>query len=85
MPTEYTHYIKDGISFKEFALKCARAFGACITMKEDPMDVEIPKFKPDTYYHKRLKATLKKWKELDNITVAEAELMAEEEYLREVE
>ncbi|MES2662235.1 MAG: hypothetical protein V4629_02935 [Pseudomonadota bacterium] len=43
MPTGYTEKIRDGISFKEFALNCSRAFGALIHMRDDPMDKEIPK------------------------------------------
>lgn len=36
MPTGYTHDIKDGISFKTFAMNCARAFGACVTLRDEP-------------------------------------------------
>jgi hypothetical protein len=36
MPTGYTADIKDGISFKTFAMNCARAFGACITLRDEP-------------------------------------------------
>jgi hypothetical protein len=35
MPTGYTADIKDGISFKTFAMNCARAFGACITLRDE--------------------------------------------------
>jgi hypothetical protein len=35
MPTGYTDKIKDGISFEEFVLSCARQFGACISMRDD--------------------------------------------------
>lgn len=62
MPTGYTAKIKDGISFEEFVLGCARAFGVCITMRDDPADKEIPEeFKPEPY-HK------------ESISKAEAEL-----------
>ena len=36
MPTGYTDKIKDGITFKEYAMGCARAFGALITMRDNP-------------------------------------------------
>lgn len=55
MSTGYTHAIKDGITFKEYAMSCARAFGALIRMREEPSDAEIPeKFEPSDYHTKRL-------------------------------
>lgn len=35
MPTGYTADIKDGISFETFALNCARAFGACVSLRDE--------------------------------------------------
>lgn len=53
MPTGYTACIKDGVSFKEFAMGCARAFGACISMRDEPWDAKIPKaFEPSDYHKK---------------------------------
>lgn len=57
MPTGYTAAVADGkiTTFKEFALQCARNFGATITMREDPFDTPIPEeFKPSSYYADRL-------------------------------
>ena len=57
MPTGYTSKIADGIGFKDFALSCARAFGACIEMRDDPSDKPIPnEFKPNDYHKKRMAA-----------------------------
>lgn len=51
MPTGYTHDIAKGISFKQYAMGCARAFGALIAMRDDPHDAEIPEsFEPDNYH-----------------------------------
>ena len=36
MPTGYTASIKDGIDFKTFVMNCARAFGACVTIRDEP-------------------------------------------------
>jgi len=54
LATGYTDYVRSGkvTTLRAFAMVCARAFGACIAMRDDPMDVEIPsEFKPDTSYH----------------------------------
>lgn len=53
MPTGYTADVQSGkvTDFKTFAWQCARAFGALITMRDDPSDARIPEeFKPDDYY-----------------------------------
>lgn len=54
MPTGYTTAIKDGISFEKYALDCARAFGACVTLRDEPGGGEnIPdEFKPSDYHAK---------------------------------
>lgn len=36
MPTGYTAKIPDGIDFRTFAMDCARAFGACIMLRDEP-------------------------------------------------
>lgn len=36
MPTGYTADIKDGIDFKTYAMNCARAFGACVMLRDEP-------------------------------------------------
>ena len=41
MSTGYTARIKDGISFEQFIMNCARAFGACISLRDD-QDKDIP-------------------------------------------
>ena len=58
MPTGYTAVIQDNldISMKDFALVCARAFGACVMMRDEPFDTPIPEeFVPDTYHTDKLK------------------------------
>lgn len=53
MPTGYTADIKDGISFKTYAMNCARAFGACLTLREEPLGAGIPEsFEPGDYHRK---------------------------------
>lgn len=54
MPTGYTaKLIEKGQSFPEFVMLCARAFGACVEMREDGLDAPIPdKFEPSDYHVK---------------------------------
>jgi len=58
MPTGYTAAIKDGISFEQYALGCARAFGACVTLRDERGGGEkIPdEFVPSDYHSKALRA-----------------------------
>jgi len=67
MATGYTADVADGTitTFPEFAIRCARAMGACITMRDDPSDAEIPKaFEPSNYHTEALD---KARKELNNL------------------
>ena len=59
MPTGYTSGVMDGTvtDFTEFALQCSRAFGACITLREEPLSSEIPEFKVSDHHKERLKET----------------------------
>lgn len=56
MPTGYTADIANGkiTDFTEYALQCARNFGACITLRDEPMSSEIPEFEPSDYNAKAL-------------------------------
>lgn len=81
MATGYTSKIKDGISFKEFLLNCAKAFGACITMRDDPMDAPIPdEFQISDYHIKRLAEIQSEFESINLITIDEAVIKAKEEY-----
>lgn len=51
MPTGYTADIAKGITFNEFILSCARNFGACITMRDEPSGTEIPEEFEASAYH----------------------------------
>jgi len=72
MPTGYTCKIKDGISFNDFVMGCARAFGALVTMREDPMDAAIPDtIEPDPYHLKKLKEAEAELKRQNTLTLAD--------------
>jgi hypothetical protein len=70
MPTGYTAPIADGMTFEQFALGCARAFGALVTMRDEPNDAPIPeRFEPSDYHQKKLQETQA---ELDRINAMSA-------------
>ena len=78
MVTGYTAHIKKGVTFKQFALCCAKAFGACASLRDNnkiKFD-EIPEIKPSTYHKERLTELREKLKWLDNLTEAEKEKIA---------
>jgi hypothetical protein len=54
MPTGYTAAIKDGISFQQFAMACARAFGALVMMRDEPSSAPIPDFQPSNFHVEHL-------------------------------
>lgn len=82
MPTGYTHSIKDGITFEQFALGCARAFGALITMRDEPSDAKIPeKFEPSDFYLKSRETAEAKLAELRAMTPEQCEAAALASYL----
>lgn len=80
MPTGYTYAVCNGTvtKFPEFAMSCARAFGALITMREDPMDAPIPEeIKPDTSYHDdHIAADAKRMGDIQAMTLADCETAA---------
>jgi len=80
MPTGYTYPVVDGkiTEFPAFAMSCARAFGALITMRDDDMDTPIPEeFSPDTSYHDdRIAADMKQMGQVQAMTLADAETAA---------
>lgn len=66
MSTEFTAPIYEGkeITFEQFMLRCARNFGALVSMRDEPLDAPIPdEFQPDDYHKKEVE---KLQNELDN-------------------
>lgn len=81
MPTGYTYPVAEGkiTEFGDFALSCARAFGALIMMRDDPMDTPIPdEFVPNTeYYDNRIADDSKLMGKIQAMTNAEADEAAQ--------
>lgn len=66
MPTGYTQGIYDGSykTFDEFALDCARGFGFCISLRDEPLNGEVPQLEENPYYETRFQEAdeeLKDW------------------------
>ena len=59
MPTPYTSFVADNenFTFPEFAMLCAREFGALASMRDEPLDAPVPeRFEPDDFYRKQYEA-----------------------------
>ena len=67
MPTGYTAGVADGkvTTFEEYALECARAFGALIEMRDDPHGTPIRESTPADYVLKRIEEVKAKLDELN--------------------
>lgn len=59
MTTAYTQIVEDtDCTFEAFVMRCTRAFGYLIHMREMPWDAPIPeKIEPDPFYSKRAEET----------------------------
>ena len=86
MPTGYTSEIAKGITFEEFAMRCARQFGACIDMRDEPNNAEIPeRFEPSDYHAKKIEEAKERIEHLKRMPLGEAEQKAFIKYEKEVE
>lgn len=75
MPTGYTEILfsKPDTTFPEFALRCARAFGACVEMRDSSLDAPPPdEIKPAAYTLESLHAAEAAVREFEAMTVEEA-------------
>ena len=86
MPTKYTAPIEKGITFKEYAMGCARAFGALIMMRDDPQNAEIPeKFEPSNYNKDEIEKESAELEELLAMDDATATKNAEKSYQEKID
>lgn len=84
MPTGYTAAIieGDGTDFPSFALSCARAFGALITMRDDAPDAPIPdSFPVDDYHERARERAVAELLDLAQMTDDECRIAAQQEYV----
>lgn len=75
MPTGYTHKIKPqgGVTFEQFVLDCARAMGACVTLRDEPGGGEaIPEqFEPSDWHSNSLKEAQETLRDLQTASASE--------------
>ena len=80
MPTGYTANL-EGVTFPQFALRCARAFGALIDLRDDPLDIPLPDcIKPSDYSRKRLTLAFEALLEVESWNAPRVELEARAAY-----
>ena len=82
MPTGYTAKLcEQDVSFREFALTCARNFGALVEMRDESLSAEVPaEFQVSPYHIVRLEEAKAKLRRVENMTLGEADARAAEEY-----
>lgn len=80
MPSGITSEIYSGekpVTFKDFALRCARSFGALIEMRDEPMDAKIPdEFAPSDHHEQALKRCKAELAMVTSMTESEADFEA---------
>jgi len=87
MPTGYTAIIEDkkDVTFEDYIMGCARAFGACIDMRDEDFDKPIPKeFKPCKYHIENIEKAKKEISKLMKMSLEELSDEARKEYNKEV-
>lgn len=83
MPTGYTADVQSGkvIKFADFAMQCARAFGALVTMRDEPTGAQIPeRFVPSKYNKERLAEAKKQLTALERMSPSEIETARDQEF-----
>lgn len=87
MPTGYTAGIEDGTitTFREFALICARAMGACVMQREEPLSNPPRHREPSSYELNRLAKAEQDLKELQAMSLEEAGRRSDEDHIKATE
>lgn len=85
MPTGYTDKVGKGeiTDFKEYALLCARNFGACIMLRDEPLSSEIPEFQPSRYHIEKIDEITNEIEWIRHASDDELQAKAEQEFTEE--
>lgn len=74
MPTGYTSDLTLDTSFRDFAMRCSRAMGAMILMRDDPLDAPIPdEFQPSDYHLKAIDDARSKLAAVSEMSITDAQ------------
>lgn len=86
MPTGYTAGVQDGTitEFKDFAIQCARAFGANIMMRDDPLNSPIVVQEVAGYHYEWLDEAKAELSRLRKLSIEECEAEAKGEWKKAV-
>jgi len=82
MPTGYTYPIiqEKNYTFEQYVMNCARQFGACISLRDDP-NTEIPeKFEEKSYHKKEYEEALEELEELEKMGLKKIEKKLQVEF-----
>lgn len=87
MPSGYTSDIYEGknVSAQEFVLKCARAFGATVMMRDESLDKEIPLFEASTYHLDQIEKSKNDLEKYSQMSIKETEEILIESYNKQLE
>lgn len=78
MPTGYTSSLYDGPqSFRDYALQCARAFGACVELRDEPLAPAPDSLPVYSYHETRLAESRARLAEVEAWTDEQAEAAAD--------
>ena len=86
MPTGYTYRIEEGCTFEEYVWRCARGMGACIDMRDESMDANIPdEFPVDDHHMKKIWELEEELYDLDRMTDLEIQNTIDQETSQVIE
>jgi len=85
MPSGYTADLEN-VSFSEFALRCARGFGALITMRDEALDVPIPdRIEASNYFRDTLREGFEALVNVESWDASHAEIERMAAYAQAIE
>jgi len=82
MPTGYTAIIEDDpdVTLRQYILRCARAMGPLIHMRDDSLDADLRMPEVHDYHEKALRDAENEYERLSHMTEEEADDAAQAEY-----
>lgn len=85
MPSAYTNPVLQGEinSLSEFAMICARAFGATVDMRGEPLSAKVPeRFEPNPFYERSLRAARARLAALQRMSPADAQRACQQDHTK---